>query len=517
VHPPIRMQNQTNDNTWVAPQVKSFTKWVNNQLQKKHYPPIMSIVDDFCDGKTLINLLNVIYDEPIEHNKGKLSEFQRRDNIDKAIKFIESKNIDLVSIDADHIFNKNVKLTLGMTWALILRSISQYGCDDASSKNIRSILLKWCRDCTKEYDNVDIKDFTHSWKDGLSFNAIIHHFAPHLVDYYSLSGKNAKENLTNAFDVAEKNFNIPKLLDPEDLTESVVPDEKSVITYVSQYYLKLAELEYKSNIEKGEEHLAKMDEWLRKNMGGYNKLAHEFSMLLQRKNEAETRLHGALAEILQFDASNNLHEKFLKLSSLYGNLRMAFSVLRGKEFETMPEYEPNNLMNRMKETTDMLSRTRIKLKDIAQSIELNSDTLAYVDKNKELLCKKYNSQKDDGVKAITERIACKKENNLSSTVGKLCEEKLALLKDLDRHKEYENYRLETAIKLFKTYDSSDTKYIDEVNFNNCCFVLNLDTDRDVIDGRIHYDDYVQFVKESLKKLSIKSGMACENVTGSDDE
>ncbi|ELA48224.1 hypothetical protein VCUG_00265 [Vavraia culicis subsp. floridensis] len=511
------MQGQTNEHTWIATQIKSFTKWVNNQLQKKHYPPIKSIVDDFCDGKTLINLVNVIYDEPIEHNKGKLSEFQRRDNIDKAIKFIESKNINLVSIDADHIFNKNIKLTLGMTWALILRSISQYGGDDAGTKNIRGILLKWCRDCTRDYDNVNIKDFTHSWTDGLSFNAIIHHFAPHLVDYHSLSGKNARENLVNAFDVAEKNFNIPKLLDPEDLTESIIPDEKSVITYVSQYYLKLAELEYKSNMEKSEEHLARMTEWLRKNIGGYNKLAHEFSMLLQRKNEAETRLHGALTELLQFDSNNDLHERFLKLSSLYGNLRMASDVLTGREFETMPEYEPGNLMNRIKESSEMLSRTSTKLKDITRSIESNGNILAYVNENRELLSWKYDSQKESDRKTVSERIISKNVNFLSSTVCKLYEEKYKLLKDLEKHKEYEDYRLETAIKLFKTYDSGDTKYIDEVNFNNCCFVLNLDAEKEIVGGVIYYDDYIQFVRESLTKVSVKSGMACEDAMSNDDE
>merc|ERR1719382_1104988 len=50
------------------------------------------------------------------------------------------------------------------------------------SPQMEAILI-WCQCRTRDYENVNITNFTNCWADGLAFCTLIHHFFPQAFDY----------------------------------------------------------------------------------------------------------------------------------------------------------------------------------------------------------------------------------------------------------------------------------------------------------------------------------------------
>merc|ERR1712117_411289 len=82
------------------------------------------------------------------------------------------------------------------------------------SPQMEAIMI-WCQCRTREYDDVQINDFTQSWASGKAFCALIHNFFPNAFDYKSLkteSPGDRKRNFELAFTTGEK-FASPRLFD----------------------------------------------------------------------------------------------------------------------------------------------------------------------------------------------------------------------------------------------------------------------------------------------------------------
>uniref|UniRef100_A0A8B9VVZ6 Spectrin beta chain n=1 Tax=Anas zonorhyncha TaxID=75864 RepID=A0A8B9VVZ6_9AVES len=224
---------------WKEPAVqkKTFTKWVNSHLARVSCR-ITDLYTDLRDGRMLIKLLEVLSGERLpKPTKGRM-RIHCLENVDKALQFLKEQRVHLENMGSHDIVDGNHRLTLGLIWTIILRfqiqDISVETEDNKEKKSAKDALLLWCQMKTAGYPNVNIHNFTTSWRDGMAFNALIHKHRPDLIDFDKLKKSNAHYNLQNAFNLAEQHLGLTKLLDPEGNVDH--PDEKSIITYVVTYY-----------------------------------------------------------------------------------------------------------------------------------------------------------------------------------------------------------------------------------------------------------------------------------------
>uniref|UniRef100_A0A4W6DT51 Actinin alpha 3b n=1 Tax=Lates calcarifer TaxID=8187 RepID=A0A4W6DT51_LATCA len=277
------------DPAWEKQQRKTFTAWCNSHLRKAG-TQIENIEEDFRNGLKLMLLLEVISGERLpKPDKGKM-RFHKIANVNKALDFICSKGVKLVSIGAEEIVDGNVKMTLGMIWTIILRfAIQDISVEETSAKEG---LLLWCQRKTAPYRNVNVQNFHISWKDGLALCALIHRHRPDLIDYSKLRKDDPVGNLNTAFEVAEKFLDIPKMLDAEDIVNTPKPDEKAIMTYVSCFYHAFAGAEQTKTSETSNHlnntspSLLQLLEWIRRTIPWLeNRAAEQTMRAMQQKLE----------------------------------------------------------------------------------------------------------------------------------------------------------------------------------------------------------------------------------------
>ncbi|XP_062386258.1 microtubule-actin cross-linking factor 1 isoform X4 [Sardina pilchardus] len=246
-------------------QKKTFTKWVNKHLIKvrKH---ITDLYEDLRDGHNLISLLEVLSGVTLlkgvstmrrvcvsrappviltggeeedgdqgPREKGRM-RFHRLQNVQIALDFLKQRQVKLVNIRNDDITDGNPKLTLGLIWTIILHfQISEiYVSGESADLTAKEKLLLWSQQATEGYPGLRCTNFSSSWSDGRMFNALLHRYRPDLIDMEVVARQSSRDNLEQAFEIAES-LGVTRLLDAEDV-DVPSPDEKSVITYVSSIY-----------------------------------------------------------------------------------------------------------------------------------------------------------------------------------------------------------------------------------------------------------------------------------------
>uniref|UniRef100_A0A2K6ALF3 Spectrin beta chain n=1 Tax=Mandrillus leucophaeus TaxID=9568 RepID=A0A2K6ALF3_MANLE len=221
-----------------AVQKKTFTKWVNSHLARVGCH-IGDLYVDLRDGFVLTRLLEVLSGEQLPRPTRGRMRIHSLENVDKALQFLKEQRVHLENVGSHDIVDGNHRLTLGLVWTIILRFQIQVikieTEDNRETRSAKDALLLWCQMKTAGYPEVNIQNFTTSWRDGLAFNALIHRHRPDLVDFSKLTKSNANYNLQRAFRTAEQHLGLARLLDPEDVNMEA-PDEKSIITYVVSFY-----------------------------------------------------------------------------------------------------------------------------------------------------------------------------------------------------------------------------------------------------------------------------------------
>nr|XP_045011461.1 nesprin-2 isoform X3 [Jaculus jaculus] len=249
-------------------QKKTFTCWVNSQLAK-HTPPsvISDLFTDVKKGHVLLDLLEVLSGQQLPRDKGS-NTFQCRINIEHALTFLKQRSIKLINIHVTDIVEGNPSIILGLIWTIILHfhieelartlscnynqpslegvgvtestptsSLPAKKCSKAQARwqlSAKKALLLWAQEQCATYESVNVTDFKSSWRNGMAFLAVIHALRPDLIDMKSVKHRSNKDNLKEAFRIAERELKIPRLLEPEDV-DVVNPDEKSIMTYVAQF------------------------------------------------------------------------------------------------------------------------------------------------------------------------------------------------------------------------------------------------------------------------------------------
>ncbi|CAI4225155.1 unnamed protein product [Auanema sp. JU1783] len=331
------------DPAWEKQQKKTFTAWCNSHLRKAG-TNIEVIEEDFKNGLKLMLLLEVISGEPLPRpDRGKM-RFHKIANVNKALAYIESKGVKLVSIGAEEIVDGNVKMTLGLIWTIILRfAIQDINVEELSA---RDGLLLWCQRKTAPYNNVNVQNFHNSWKDGLAFCALIHRHRPDLLDYDRLHKGDPIGNLNLAFDIAEKHLDIPKMLDAEDMVNSH-PDEKAVMTYVSCYY------HYFSGMRKAETaanricRVLKVNQENEKMMQDYENLASDLLAWINRwmpwlSNRSSDDTLAVARQKLEDYRNYRRHEKPPRIEDK-GKLEMLFNTLQTRlRLSNRPAFLPKD-------------------------------------------------------------------------------------------------------------------------------------------------------------------------------
>ncbi|MCJ1435801.1 hypothetical protein MMC27_005176 [Xylographa pallens] len=369
------------ESQWITVQQKTFTKWLNSKVQPRDVA-VNDLVKDLSDGVILIHLLEILGNESLGRyaSKPKL-RVQRFENVNKGLDFIKSRGIQLTNIGAEDIVDGNRKIILGLIWTLILRfTISDINEEGMTAKEG---LLLWCQRKTACYEEVEVRDFSTSWNDGLAFCALLDIHRPDLIDYDSLDKNDHRGNMQLAFDIASKEIGIPDLLDVEDVCDVAKPDERSLMTYIAYWFHAFSQMERVENAGRRVEKFVTNMQGAWEMQNSFEKRMQELlrQIAVQRQLWEKAKFEGtytdAKDQLNQFNAWKKKQKRTWvaeksDLAALLGNIKTKMSTYRLRPYEPPAElrleildYEWTVLMTGERKRSQVINET---IRDIKNTL-----------------------------------------------------------------------------------------------------------------------------------------------------
>jgi Ca2+-binding EF-hand superfamily protein len=248
----------------------------------------------------------------------------------------------MTNIGAEDVVDGNRKIILGLIWTLILRfTISDINEEGMTAKEG---LLLWCQRKTACYEDVEVKDFSGSWNDGLAFCALLDIHRPDLIDYDSLDKNDHRGNMQLAFDIASKEIGIPDLLDVEDVCDVPRPDERSLMTYIAYWFHAFSAMEKVENAGRRVEKFVTNMQGAWEMESAYEKRMRELlrQIALKREEWSNSSFAGTYADAKSQASAFVSYKRSQKrswvgeksdLAALLSNIRTKLSTYRLRPYE----------------------------------------------------------------------------------------------------------------------------------------------------------------------------------------
>ncbi|EKV12612.1 Alpha-actinin [Penicillium digitatum] len=341
----------TVEKQWINVQQKTFTKWLNDKLKARRLS-IEDLVTDLSDGVILIHLLEILGGESLGRyaSRPKL-RVQRFENVNKSLDFIKGRRIQMTNIGAEDIVDGNQKIILGLIWTLILRfTISDINEEGMTAKEG---LLLWCQRKTACYDDIEVRDFSSSWNNGLAFCALLDIHRPDLIDYDSLDKNDHRGNMKLAFEIASNEIGIPDLLDVDDVCDVTRPDERSLMTYIAYWFHAFSQLERVENAGRRVEKFVNNMHGAWDMQNSYERRVKELLRLIrgQREHWKNASFEGTYKDAKEQSYQFSLYKRTEKrqwvaeksdLAALLGNIKTKLGTYRLRPYDPPQELSPEN-------------------------------------------------------------------------------------------------------------------------------------------------------------------------------